>query len=315
MKPAFCLLLLFLCAAACAQKLEKYFDYLWKPCAPENARYYTAIQKKDSLWTRVDYYIREKYSQMTGSYLDEENKIPHGKFAYYHPNKQLEGTGEYRNGKREGLWLWFHENGMMSDSSHFKNGRLVGTTLRWYFDGMIQDSLVMNEDGSGVQVSWFQNGHPSSAGWYSAGEKLNGKWKFYHNNGQLSAVEVYDKGKLLNREYFDKNGQAESDTTNKDREAKPESAEKWKKYLESTAYFPSQWKITGANQAVVIVRFAVDEEGKVVEPMVTYSFHPDFDKIVYDAIKKSPRWQLAISHNRAIKTYHTQPITFSQQEQ
>lgn len=90
---------------------------------------------------------------MQGSYRDEENKIAHGRFTYYHPNKQIEGAGEYRNGKREGLWLWFYENGMMSDSSHFKSGELTGTTLRWHRDGMTKDSLVMNGDGSGLHVS------------------------------------------------------------------------------------------------------------------------------------------------------------------
>lgn len=126
-------------------------------------------------------------------------------------------------------------------------------------------------------------------------------------------MEVYENGRLLSKEYFDKTGGPQTDTANKDREAQPESLDKWKKYLQNTAYFPDQYKITGADQATVIVRFAVDEEGKVVEPFVTYSLHPAFDRIVYDAVKKAPRWTPAIEHNRAVKSYHTQPITFSQQ--
>lgn len=314
MKILYCCLASWLfCADSFGQKIEQYYDYNWKLCAPEKARYYTLIQKRDSLWYRTDYYLRERFAQMQGSYRDGETKIAHGRFAYYHPNKKIEGIGEYRNGKREGLWLWFYENGLMSDSSHFQNGELTGTALRWHRDGMIKDSLVMNGDGSGLHISWFQNGTPSAAGRYGAGGKLNGKWVFYHGNGQRSAVEVYDNGRLLSKEYFDTGGMPQSDTANKDREAKPESGERWKKYLQSTAYFPDQYKMTGADEAVVMVRFAVDEEGKVVEPFVTYSLHLAFDEIVYDAIRKAPRWVPAVEHNRAVKTYHTQPITFSQQ--
>src|ERR1043165_6168825 len=137
MKTTISLLLLLVNLFAYGQKVEQFFDYNWKPCAPEKARYYTSIEKKDSVWLRQDYYIREKWLQMEGTYLDQETKIAHGKVTYYHPNKQLEGTGNFINGKRNGLWMWFHENGMMSDSSYYKDDHLIGTSLRWYPDGMI----------------------------------------------------------------------------------------------------------------------------------------------------------------------------------
>jgi antitoxin component YwqK of YwqJK toxin-antitoxin module len=309
---AYCLLVLLLGRLVVqGQKTEHYYDYNWKECNPELARYYAVVEKTDSLWVRTDYYLRESFPQMRGFYLDAESRIPHGTFVYYHPNKRMQGTGNFKNGKRDGLWLWYHENGMMSDSSFYKEGMLVGTSLRWYADGMPSDSMVMQEDGSGVKVRWHQNGKLSEAGMYSAGVKPNGKWKFYHSNGQLSAVEIYDKGRLVNKQYFNENGEVQ-DTTNRDREAAPLSIKEWKNYLTKMAYFPHHLKFNNPGEATVMIRFAVDEQGFVTEPYITYSLHPDIDKIVYETIEKAPRWLPAIDHNRTVKTYHTQPITFVQ---
>ena len=64
----------FVSPPAQAQKTEIFYDYNWKECAPEYARYYAVIEKKDSLWQRNDYFIREMKLQMTGAYKDKENK-------------------------------------------------------------------------------------------------------------------------------------------------------------------------------------------------------------------------------------------------
>jgi hypothetical protein len=56
----------------------------------------------------------------------------------------------------------------------------------------------------------------------------------------------------------------------------------------------------------------VDEEGLIQDAEVTGSLHPDFDKIALEAIKNSPKWIPAIDHNRKIKAYRRQPVTFAQ---
>ena len=47
-----------------AQKKEAYYDFFWKPCSPENSRYYSIIQKTDSGWLQNDYYSHTKSLQM-----------------------------------------------------------------------------------------------------------------------------------------------------------------------------------------------------------------------------------------------------------
>ena len=296
-----------------SQKIEQYYDYRWKLTDPSLARYYTVIEKKDSLWNRKDYFIYEKSLQMEGNYKEAECKIEEGLFTYYHSNKVIESTGNYKNGKRDGLWYRYHTNGLMYDSVTYNMGNVVGLRQRWHRNGFPMDSTVLQADGSGVEVTWFDNGNPSSAGKFAPGTKQTGKWQYFHRNGNLSASEVYNNGQLISRIYFSEDGKALSDTANKDREAAYKGDIKaWQNYLIKQLYFPSQWQFSEGTQAIVFVDWVVDEEGTIQDAEVTGSLHPDFDKLGLAAIKNSPKWIPAIDHNRKIKAYRRQPVTFAQ---
>ncbi|MCU7547783.1 energy transducer TonB [Chitinophagaceae bacterium LB-8] len=313
MKTTITALALLLSLSSIAQKIEKYFDYAWRPTDATTARYYALIEKKNSLWLRKDYFIHEGRLQMEGHYKDSACKKEEGKFSYYHANGALESTGAYTDGKRQGLWLRFHENGMTKDSVTYVNDNVIGTRLCWHSNGFLSDSSVMIEDGSGVSVSWFDNGNPSAAGKYAAGNKMHGKWQFFHKNGKTSAVEVYDNGRLLSKQYIDEEGNTLSDTTNRDREASfPGGLKAWQKYLVKNLYFPSQWKLANADMAIVVVDAAIDEEGNVTDIRLTAPLHPDFDQIALNVLRKAPKWNAAVSHNRKVKFYFRQPVVFQQ---
>jgi TonB family protein len=307
---------LFLATSLSAQKTEQLYDYNWKLTTdPGKARYYGVSEKRDSIWIRQDYFIREMKLQMMGSYKDAENKIAHGMFYFYHPNGVLASTGEYVDGKKNGLWTGYHNTGMMKDSIVYVNGNPAGTAISWFADGYISDSTVYNEDGSGLSVSWFSNGSPAHAGIYSTGRKKQGKWKYFHRNGNPSSVEIFDNGKLLSKEYFDEDGKPLSDTTSRDRDAAfPGGDNGWKKYLSKRMSFPARWVITGGDRVTVVVDFTVDEDGKVENAVVTAPVHPELDKQALDIIMKSPKWIPAISHNRRVKAFRRQPLTFIQSD-
>ncbi|HVG13497.1 MAG TPA: energy transducer TonB [Chitinophagaceae bacterium] len=313
MKAVLSLLFLVLSGNLFSQKIEQYYDYQWKLTEPASARYLSIVERKDSLWNRQDYFIYEKSLQMEGNFKEAECKTQEGLFTYYHSNKVMESVGKYKNGKRDGLWLRYHRNGLMSDSVTYNMGAVIGLRLRWHSNGFPRDSAVFNEDGSGVEVCWFDNGKPSSAGRFGPGTKQLGKWQYFHRNGNLSASEVYNNGELLSRTYFSEDGQQLSDTTNQDREAEFRGGNKaWQSYLLKQLYFPSQWKFTQGTQAVVIVQWVIDEDGLIQDAEVISSLHPDFDKVALQKIKNSPNWIPAIDHNRKVKAFRRQPITFAQ---
>ncbi len=296
------------------KKIEKFYDYNWKACDVSIARYYAAIEFKDSLWFRNDYFIRENKLQMKGTYKDSACKIAEGMFHYFHANGNLSSKGEYRTGKKEGLWLSYHSNTMMRDSAFYSKGQLIGIRQQWYANGYPMDSSVYDSDGKGVHINWFDNGSPASAG-RSFKEKLYGKWQYFHKNGNLSAVEVYDAGKLISRVYYDEQNTPMSDTTNHDSDATfPGGNKAWNKYIYKQLYFPDQYKITGGDRAIVVVTALVDEEGNVTNVEISSPFHPEFDKIAIKGLQKSPKWKPAINHNRRVSQEIRLPVTFGQPE-
>lgn len=317
MKSILSITLLFVSAGILsAQKIEKYYNYDWQEVDDASrARFYSLVEKNDSIWSRKDYYLREGTLQMQGYYRDADCKIEDGAFTWYHSNGYLKMRGNYVNGKKRGIWLSYHENGMMSDSIFYdEHGWITGTSLGWHENGIMADSTVLNPDGSGVSVFWWENGNPSAAGRYSAGKKKNGKWQYFHSNGQIASIESYDNDQLVDKSYYDENGVKQSDTANHDRQASfPGGLAAWQKYLKKNLYFPSRYKLVNGDEAVVMVRFAVTEDGSISDVTVTIPLHPDFDKLALEVIKRSPKWLPAVSHNRKIKEYHQQPVTFAQE--
>lgn len=312
MKPFLFLLPLIFSLTTFAQKIEKYYDYRWKETTPENARFYGVAESTDSGWHRRDYFILEKSLQMDGIFEDSSGKIQNGLFRYFHPNGTLQRKGRYIHGKRDGLWMSYHYNGMVSDSTNYSKGHKIGTSLGWYENGYPSDSSVWNADGSGVEVGWFNNGTPSYAGSYGPRAKKQGKWIYYHRNGKTSAIESYKDGGMIDKQYFDEQGNM-TDTVNKDRHASyPGGPKSWQKYLVNQLYFPREYKLVNGDKAIVVIEAVIDEEGNVTDVTVGTPFHPAFDKIALEVIRKSRQWEPAIQHHRKIRSRIKQPVVFGQ---
>lgn len=313
MKPILLLITTLICINAAAQKTENYYDYRWKPCQPEQARFFSEVTQTDSGWLRKDYFLGTKKLQMSGLYEDSGTKIANGVFHFFYANGIPESFGRNVHNKKEGLWISYHKNGIIQDSTLYVNGDPSGTSFQWHSNGYLSDSIVYNPDGSAVKVSWCTNGNPSGAGHLMNG-KLHGPWQFFHKNGKLAASELYNVGILVSREYFDVSG-ANEDTASKDKNASFSGGLKgWRKFILKHIYFPAQYKIVNGNRVTVVVTATIDEDGNVLDPFVEIPFDDAFDRIAITIFKKSPKWLPAISHNRAVVQMIRQPITFSQGE-
>lgn len=296
-----------------AQKIEKFFDYQWNPCEANMARFYAVIEQTDSGWLRQDYFLAEKRLQMKGLYKDSACKISNGYFYFFHAHGILESRGPYNDNKKDGLWLGYHPNGFMSDSTVYDSGKRTGISLQWYNNGFLSDSTVYKADGTAISVSWFDDGTVSSAGRLNFLQSYHGKWQFFHRNGKLSATEIYDNGKLVDRKYFAEDSSPITDTAdNSSKAVFPGGIPAWTKFLEKKLYFPNNYQIVNGDKAVVVVVFTVDENGDVKDVKLQTPFHPAFDDIAVSIIKKSPKWLPAISHNRKVPYKHTQTINFTQ---
>jgi len=249
---------------------------------------------------------------MDGTYLDSSCKVPNGFFYYFYANKNLKSTGKYLNGKKEGCWLSYHYNGVMSDSGFYEDDHITGTSMGWYPNGFLADSNVVNADIR-TAFNWFDNGHLSSAGRYDHLGRMIGKWQFFYPSSKLASLESYDEtGHLIDKTYFDENGNS-TDTTNKTKSAEfPGGLKAWQKYLDSKMYFPSQFKIANSDKAVVVINFTIREDGSVEDVLVETPFYEPFNVIALNVIKRSPKWNPAFSHNRNVKFHCQQAIVFNQ---
>jgi antitoxin component YwqK of YwqJK toxin-antitoxin module len=312
MKPLLFLFAVISSLATLAQKVEKFYDYRWEETTTQLARFYSVIDKTDSGWHRRDYYIQERLLQMDGTFEDSACKKPNGQFRYYHSNGRLAQKCRYVHGKLQGLLLSYHYNGIINDSINFSKGHRIGTSYGWFENGYPSDSAVWNADGSGEEFGWFNNGIPSYAGKYGPREKKEDKWTYYHRNGKPSAVESYKEGVLIDKQYFDEEGNA-TDTVNKDRPAMfPRGPKAWQKYLKNQLYFPPQYKLVNGDKAIVVVEAIIDEEGNVGDVNVSVPFHPAFDKIAIEVVKNSRQWEPSIQHNRKVRYKIKQPVAFAQ---
>ena len=312
MKPIF-LFVNFLCTVSpCvfAQQKEGFYDLRKRESDINHARYYYVVQHTDSLWQKEVYYIPEKKLYMLGTYLDSNCKREHGRFYYKYPSGQLESTGEFYDHKKQGVWLGFHPNGAMHDSSMWKNGKKIGTNLSWHENGFLMDSSIYNEDESGISITWFDNGNPASAGHYTAGRKMNGKWQFFYFDGKLSAEETYESGRLVNKKYFDEQGRAAADTFDMDRKAFFASKESFLDFLSRSidAKVPANRKAP-PGLYIVTIRFVVGLDGKVcdVYPLSKEGYGMEEEAI---RIIKRSTWVPAIEHHRKVKAYFTQQVSF-----
>ena len=312
LKKIFIFLLLFVVSQMIAQKTEKFFDFQWKECKPNVARFYSFVVKTDTCYCRKDFYLKERKLQMYGNYKDSLLQIPIGKFYYFHANGSPKEGGKYVNGKKEGPWMSYYINKMMSDSTVYIHDKQIGTRLSWHQNGYLSDSIYSNEDGSGFSVSWFDNGSISSRGKYSAGHKQDGLWKYYHKNGKNSSLETYSDSKLIDKKYFDEDGIQMKDTTNHDTPPRYLDNEKdWIKYLDKKINFPFYHRIINGDTAIVIVNFNIDEDGMVKNVYTSTTFSERFDHEAENAIKESPEWHPAIQHNRKVKWNFNQIVRFA----
>jgi outer membrane biosynthesis protein TonB len=127
---------------------------------------------------------------------------------------------------------------------------------------------------------------------------------------------LYNKGVALNKQYFNEDGTPQPDTSKANSSAvlAKGGLNGWKKYLQRNLHWPSGLRFSTGTLATVGVDFVVNEEGKIEDAEVSVPFHPEFDKIALRIIKESPAWIPAVWHNRKVKSWHRQPVTFEQEE-
>ena len=157
------------------------------------------------------------------------------------------------------------------------------------------------------------SGSLDSSGNYVAGVQ-DGMWRFYAENGDVIEEKNYSKGILLDDTTFSGGwNEARQELLSGQIETQPrlgEGEKDWTMYLIRNLRYPAdaqQLNTTGR----IMVRFTVDENGRILEPDISRSAAYSLDEEALRLIRESPRWHPASKDGLAVKAHKFQPITFS----
>ena len=151
-------------------------------------------------------------------YLVERNGIKYlvnsrtpftGEGTRYYKNGQLMVKGNFKDGKREGVFVNFDKGGQLEGTGNYKDGKLDG--LYENYDGDRLESKENYKDGKLVSLEAYHSNGQLMAKVNYKDAKLDGLYEWFHVNGQLKATGNYKDGKLDGLyESYQRNGQLEA---------------------------------------------------------------------------------------------------------
>ncbi len=176
--------------------------------------------EKESLQVRKHLYYRVNESEPYSGWVKE-----------MYDSGQVQGLGQFKDGKPDGLLTAWAENGQRVLEATYKDGNLDGPWLKWYengqkhleqtykdgqldgpFTGWDENGQKWSErtykDGKedGPYTNWHQNGQKQQEGACKDGE-LDGLMTMWHENGQKAAEVTFKDGKEVSAKYWNSKGE------------------------------------------------------------------------------------------------------------
>lgn len=313
------------------ESVEYFLNPRKEKCPAEEGVYYRKATKKDGIWTVKDYYVAEKSMEMEGSYLDDSFRNANGTFFWFHKNKQLRKKGRFINGKKEGMWKGYSEAGNLTDSALFKQGLPLKFAYGFHDNGKPSMQGTYNEDGTGEEIAWYEDGTTDYYGKYSAPYQMDSIWTYHYRNGVVACKEYFNRGILLKMECFDESGKNTSCAKGVDSfygkeiileyddagmyhpyaEQMPEPSYNVNYFLSQNIRYPAN-AIEHNIQGKVNVSFVVDTNGKVSDFQLIGSGKAGggLDEEALRVVRMMPKWKPAKYHNRPVQVFYTQPVIF-----
>jgi antitoxin component YwqK of YwqJK toxin-antitoxin module len=117
-----------------------------------------------------------------------------GDFAVWYSDGQPQIRGQYKNGKRVGLWTLWDREGWRSEEGAYVEGVPDGTWTRWKKSGDILGTAEFVK-GTGTYTTWHDNNRVSSVQAFRQGTP-HGVLRCWYSDGTLAGEEEYADGLL-----------------------------------------------------------------------------------------------------------------------
>ena len=100
-------------------------------------------------------------------------------------NGEKRFKGNFKEGKRQGLWTWWNKNGQKKKEENYKDGKLDGLAVDWHENGQKREESNY-KDGrlDGLAVDWHENGQKKKGESWKNGEFVEGSENFWNSKGE-----------------------------------------------------------------------------------------------------------------------------------
>ncbi len=228
--------------------------------------------------------------------------------------------------KDSSKYYWLYQ---LIPGHYYKVNEYTINNQRLTITGVYSELNTKSKDGA--FIFYDDSGYISREGNFAHNNEV-GEWKEYYehtkslwcvkhyNDGKLSGLTSYYKDGKIKRQETDNDGKAAGkcyDTTGKEipftrLEVLPKPDYDLNKYLSDNLVYPERARRYNT-QGRVLIKFVVDETGKIKDVTVIKHVSPEIDAEALRVISKMPPWQPGIQDDKVVKVYFTQPLTFNLQ--
>jgi protein TonB len=200
--------------------------------------------------------------------------------------------------------FWIHQN---------EDGNWVHSYYHMW-GPMIKMETFKDHDGAqrnGLACYYYANGKLDSTGHYKDGKKEGSFIRYrFSNNDSLQEARAYRYANDSLLDMTDLSHPSENKDSAGDKAAGfPGGLTEWQQFLEKNLRYPNR-AMEKKMQGEVRVLFAVDEEGNVIEPLISKSVEYSLDRESLRLIRRSGKWVPGTKNGRIAETDKVQPIGF-----
>jgi len=140
----------------------------------------------------------KELEERQGLMYEANSQIPYsGLIKRHFRNGQTKFIGNYKDGKKEGLWECYYKNGQLASKGNYIDGKLNGLIEFYNEDGQLDVTGNMIDDKREGLWKSYHSGSWSGLLWGQGNykdDKREGVWMFFDGNGQLENQMEYVNG-------------------------------------------------------------------------------------------------------------------------
>lgn len=302
----------------CSDRIKSRMDYYENDSMARNS-YYDSISQTvylegdnlngswEGIWTK--YYTPSKTVQAK---LPFKHGVLDGTASYFDSaTGSLVADGEFVKGNRDGEWKRFYKNGKLLSAEHYKDGELDGPAI--VYDSIGNEYMTFSFKAGKRDGKSLFNYYGTSNRWIELNHEkdiIDGKLTSYYPGGRLKRKESYRNGTLIKSECFAENG---DEIEYYPLFVKEEFQEDVMNYIGKELRYPQKARAE-KREGRVVVRFNIEETGRVANAEIVKSAGSDLDEEALRIISHMPPWTPQYVDGIPVKTYKSLPIVFWLQE-